>query len=106
MGPLSPRVGQQFEGSGSNRRGGRASSCRRGENILNELSGIKDRDQGKVEGVVSATPGEDESETRELGANGARNRQVLGERRELEAELARQNYFLEGAEGVKFEFRV
>lgn len=73
---LSPRAGQQFEG------------------------------QGNEEGVIMVTPGVDKSETRELGAGGGKKRQVLGERRELEAELARQNYFLEGAEGVKFEFRV
>lgn len=75
-GVLSPRAGQQFEG------------------------------QGKRGGVILATPGGDKSETWELGAGEGRNRQVLGERRELEAELARQNYFLEGAEAVKFEFRV
>lgn len=73
---FSPRAGQQFEG------------------------------QGKEEGVILVTPGGFKSETRELGAGGGRKRQVLGERRELEAELARHNYFLEGAEGVKFEFRV
>lgn len=73
---LSPRAGQQFEG------------------------------QGKEEGVTMVTPGANKSETRELGAGGGRKRQVLGERRELEAELARHNYFLQGAEGVKFEFRV
>lgn len=62
--------------------------------------------QGKEEGVILVAPGGDKSETRELGAGGVIKRQVLGERRELEAELARHNYFLEGAEGVKFEFRV
>lgn len=73
---LSPRVGQQFEG------------------------------QGKREGVILVTPGRDRSKTWELGAGRGRNRQVLVERRELEAELARHNCFLEGAGGVKFEFRV
>lgn len=67
---------------------------------------MKDRGQRKVEGVILPTRGEDESETWEIGASGGRNRQVLGERRELEAELANQNYFLGGADGVKFEFRV
>ena len=102
---LSSRVGEQFEGLGLNR-GGRASSCRRGQNNLNGLPGMKDRGQGKVESIILASPGEDESETWELGASGGRKRQVLGQRRELEAKLARQNYFLEGAEGVKFQFRV
>lgn len=73
---LSPRVGQQFEG------------------------------QGKREGVILVTPGGDRSETWELGADRCRNRQVLVERRELKAELARHNCSLEGAEEVKFEFRV
>lgn len=105
MEALSSQVGQQFEGLGSNR-GGRASSCQRGENILNGLPVMKDRGQGKEEGVILPTHSEDEIETWEIGASGGRNRQVLGEKRELEAELAHQNYFLEGADGVTFEFRV
>lgn len=102
---LSPRAGQQFEGLGS-KRGGRASSCRREENAPNGLSEMKYGGQGQGEGVILVTPGGDKSETLELGAGGVRNRQVLGERRDIQAELARHNYFLEGAEGVKFEFRV
>lgn len=98
-------MGPQCKGLGSNREGS-ASPCRRGETILNRLSGTNNQGQGKVGRVILAKAGEDESETWELSARGARNRQVLGERRELEAELARQNYFLEGIEGVKFEFRV
>lgn len=62
--------------------------------------------QGKEESVILVTPGGDKSVNRKLGAGGGKKRQVLGERRELEAELARHNYFLEGAEEVKFEFRV
>lgn len=73
---LSPRAGQQFER------------------------------QEKEESVILVTPGGDKSEARELGAVGSKKRQVLGERRELEAELARHTCFLEGAERVKFEFRV
>ena len=80
MEALSSQVGQQFEGLGPNREG-RVSSCRRGEDILNGLPGMKDRGQGKVEGVVLPTPDEDEGETWEIGASGGRNRQVLGERR-------------------------
>lgn len=99
----SPRAGQQFEGMGS-KRGGRASSCRREDNALNGFSGMKNGGQG--EEVIFVTPVGDKSETWELGAGGGRNRQVLGERRDIKAELARHNYFVEGAEGVKFEFRV
>lgn len=103
---LSSQVGQKLEGLGPNREG-RASSFRRGEDILNGLPRMKDRGQGKVEAVALAMPDEDDSETWEIGASGGRNRQVLGERMELEAELAHQhNYFLEGVDGVKFEFRV
>lgn len=59
---LSPRVGQQFEGQGS-RTGGRASSCQRGENILNRLSRIKDESKVEREGDILVTPGEVKGET-------------------------------------------
>lgn len=74
--------------------------------ILSPREGRQFERQEKEESVILVTPGGDRSETREPGAGGRKKREVLGERRELEAELARHNCFLEGAEGVKFDFRV